>query len=67
MMIIEGLVLKERPVGEQDKFVDILTKEKGIIELSVKGGLNINGKSGSSTQLLHIHVFAMTNVAKNFS
>lgn len=51
MMIIEGLVLKERPVGEQDKFVDILTKEKGIIELSVKGGRKINGKSGSSTQL----------------
>lgn len=51
MMIIEGIVLKERPVGEQDRFVDVLTKEKGIIELSVKGARKINGKAGSSTQL----------------
>lgn len=51
MIIIEGIVLKERPVGEQDKFIDILTKEKGVIELSVKGGRKINGKSASSTQL----------------
>ncbi len=51
MMIIAGIVLKERPVGEQDRFVDVLTKEKGVIELSVKGACKINGKSGSSTQL----------------
>ncbi|MBQ8960855.1 MAG: DNA repair protein RecO [Ruminococcus sp.] len=51
MIITEGLVLKERSVGEQDKFIDILTKESGVIELSVKGARKINGKSGSSTQL----------------
>lgn len=51
MTIVEGIVLKERPVGEQDKFIDILTREKGIIELSVKGARKINGKSSSSTQL----------------
>ena len=51
MIITEGIVLKERSVGEQDKFIDILTKESGVIELSVKGARKINGKSGSSTQL----------------
>lgn len=51
MMIIDGIVLKERPVGEQDRFIDVLTKSKGIIELSVRGARKINGKSGSSTQL----------------
>lgn len=51
MIIIEGIVLKERPVGEQDKFIDILTKEKGVIELSVKGGRKITGKAAPSTQL----------------
>lgn len=51
MTIVEGIVLKERPVGEQDKFIDVLTREKGIIELSVRGARKINGKSGSSTQL----------------
>ncbi len=51
MTTLEGIVLKERTVGEQDKFIDILTKEKGLIELSVKGARKINGKSSSSTQL----------------
>ena len=67
MMIIEGLVLKERPVGEQDKFVDILTKEKGIIELSVKGGRKINGKSGSSTQVFAYTRFCYDKRGENFS
>lgn len=51
MTTLEGIVLKERAVGEQDKFIDILTKEKGLIELSVKGARKINGRCGSSTQL----------------
>ena len=51
MIITEGIVLKERLAGEHDKFVDILTKDKGIIEICVKGARKINGKSGSSVQL----------------
>ena len=34
MITLEGIVLKERSVGEQDKFIDILTKEKGLIDRS---------------------------------
>lgn len=52
MIIVEGIVLKERSVGEQDKFIDILTGESGVIEVSVKGARKISGKSLSSTQLL---------------
>lgn len=51
MITVEGIVLKERFVGEQDKFIDVLTKDNGVVELSVKGARKINGKSGSSTQL----------------
>ena len=51
MTITEGIVLKERIVGEQDKFIDILTKEHGLMVISVKGARKINGKSGSSAQL----------------
>ena len=49
MITAEGIVLKERSAGEQDKFIDILTKDRGVLELSVKGARKINGKSGSST------------------
>lgn len=51
MVTVEGIVLKERSVGEQDKFIDVLTKDHGVVELSVKGARKINGRSGSSTQL----------------
>ena len=51
MLTVEGIVLKERSVGETDKFIDILTKDRGVLELSVKGAKKINGRSGSSTQL----------------
>jgi DNA repair protein RecO (recombination protein O) len=59
MIISEGIVLKERPVGEQDKFIDILTKESGVVEVSVKGGRKITGKTGSSTQLFAYSRFCM--------
>ena len=52
MTTVEGIVLKERSVGEQDKFIDILTRESGVLEVSVKGAKKINGRSGSSSQLL---------------
>lgn len=52
MITVEGIVLKERSVGEQDKFIDILTGDSGVLEVSVKGAKKINGRSGSSTQLL---------------
>lgn len=51
MITVKGVVLKEKAVGENGKFIDILTEENGVIELTVRGARKINGKSGSSTQL----------------
>lgn len=51
MITANGLVLREKSVGEADKFIDILTPEYGIIEVSVKGAKKINGKNASSAQL----------------
>ena len=59
MIITEGIVIKERSVGEQDKFIDILTKEYGVVEAAVKGARKINGKSGSSTQLFAYSRFCL--------
>ena len=64
MTTVEGIVLKERSVGEQDKFIDILTGESGVIEVSVKGARKINGKSGSSTQLLAYSRFCIDKRGK---
>lgn len=51
MTTIEGIVLKERPFGEQDKFIDILTKDRGVMELPVRGARKINGRMSAATQL----------------
>ncbi len=34
MITIEGIVLRERSVGEADKFIDILTRDRGVLEAS---------------------------------
>ncbi len=51
MITIEGIVLKERAFGEQDKFIDILTRDRGLLELPVKGAGKISGKFSAPTQL----------------
>ncbi|MCM1314859.1 MAG: DNA repair protein RecO [Muribaculaceae bacterium] len=51
MNTIRGIVLKERTTGDNGKFIDILTAEKGIIELTVRGGRKINSSLLNSTQL----------------
>lgn len=66
MITVEGIVLKERSVGEQDKFIDILTKESGVLEISVKGARKINGKSGSSTQLFAYSRFCIQQRKERF-
>lgn len=59
MIIQEGIVLRERLVGEHDKFLDVLTKNSGIIEVSAKGAGKIGGKSRSSAQLFAYSRFCM--------
>lgn len=49
-MTVKGVVLSQKPWGEQDKFIDILT-ETGVIEILVKGSAKIASKTGSATQL----------------
>lgn len=51
MIMQNGLILRERLVGEHDKFLDIITQDLGIIEISAKGAGKINAKSRSSAQV----------------
>lgn len=66
MITLEGIVLKERAFGEQDKFIDILTKDRGLLELSVKGARKINGKSSASTQLFAYSRFCIDQKKDRF-
>ncbi|MCR5718199.1 MAG: DNA repair protein RecO, partial [Oscillospiraceae bacterium] len=55
------IVLMQRNVGEQDRFIDILTAEYGVIEVLVKGAGKINSKSGSGTQLFAYSEFCLAD------
>ena len=47
---LKGLVLRERSVGENDKYLDILTDSSGLIEVSAKGVKKQNSKNLSVSQ-----------------
>ncbi len=48
----KGLIVRENPVGEADRFVTILTDQFGLIRASVRGARRINSRSGAATRLL---------------
>lgn len=61
MITLEGIVLKEKPYGEQSKFIDILTKDRGLLEVSVRGARKITGAACSSTQLFAYSKFCIND------
>lgn len=61
MLNVKGVVLTQKPVGEQDRFIDILTAEYGVIEVLVKGAAKISSKTGSATQLFAYSDFSLAD------
>ena len=49
MITLNGLILQERDVGETGKSVSVLTAEKGVIDVLVRGGRK-SSKNSSPTQ-----------------
>jgi len=57
LITVKGLVIAERDVGENDRFIDVLTAEYGSVEICVKGARKMTGKNNSSTQLFSYGTF----------
>ncbi len=47
-----GLIIREHPIGEADRFVTVLTDTLGVIRASVRGARRVNSRAGASTRLL---------------
>ena len=54
MITLKGIVIREYPVGENDKFIHVLTKERGVIEISVRGGRKMISKNAAELSFLLI-------------
>lgn len=48
----DGLVIKEQKIGEADRLITILTRDRGIIRAFANGAYKLKHKNSSSTQLL---------------
>lgn len=59
LITTDGIVIRERSVGENDKFIEILTGDLGVVEVSVKGVKKITAKNSSSTQLFSYSKFCL--------
>lgn len=64
MLTVKGVVLMQRTLGEQDRFIDILTAECGMLEVLVKGAGKISGRAGSATQLFAYSEFCLNDRKK---
>lgn len=62
----KGLVLRVRLGGEKGKYIDILTDNKGIIEVFVRCSKKINGKHIAATQLFAYSNFCLTEKEKRY-
>ena len=51
MITIKGLIIRETPRGESSKSVTVLSDERGVVDVFVRGGMK-SSKTSSPTQLL---------------
>lgn len=48
----DGLVIREQNIGESDRLITVLTRDKGIVRAFVKGANRIKSNYSAATQLL---------------
>lgn len=52
-LMTDGLVIREYPtIAETDRFIAILTRDKGIVRASARGARNVKSRLNAATQLL---------------
>ena len=59
LITTKGIVIREKSVGENDKYLDVLTDKLGVIEISAKGSKKMTSKSFASAQLYAYSEFCL--------
>ena len=63
-IMTDGLIIRETPVGESDKFITVLTRTHGILRAAARGSRKANSRHAAATQLL-THVQLSLQEGKN--
>ena len=66
MLTLRGLVIREYPVGENDKFIHILTKERGVVEVYVRGVRKMISRNAGGTQLFAYSDFSLRQTGNKY-
>lgn len=64
MLTVKGLVIKERPFGDNDKFLSILTDTNGLLDVYARGVKKTTAKNASVSQTFCYATFCLS-VGKN--
>ena len=55
----DGIVLKEQPVGENDRLITILTRSDGLVKAFARGAQKLKSKSLAATQMMTYSDFVL--------
>lgn len=58
-----GIVIKITDFGEADRFVDLVSKDHGLVNLIAKGARRITSRKASHLDLLNLVKFQVARVA----
>ncbi|MCL2637441.1 MAG: DNA repair protein RecO [Oscillospiraceae bacterium] len=64
---LKGIVIGQRNVGENSRFIDILTEELGVIEVTAHATRKINSKNAGSTALFTYSRFCLNKSKSRYS
>ena len=57
----DALIIRENNrIGESDRFITALTRERGVLQASVRGARKVSSRSGSATSLLTYATLTLT-------
>lgn len=62
----QGITVREYPVGEADRFADILTGEFGIVHAAARGARRMKSRSGTATRLLCWSEFSLIEAKEKY-
>ena len=63
----DALIVRENKVGEADRFVTALTRERGLLRAAARGAKNIKSRKGAATSLLTYSRLTLTETKSGFS
>lgn len=64
--VTDGLIIKENNVGESDRAVVVLTRDRGLISAFVSGARSLKSKNAASTALLAYSSLAISKTKDTF-